>query len=618
MFIREESDENRARGRFTRRAIVVTLAQAAGFGVLASRLYQLQVMEESRYAPLAESNRITTHALPPIRGLIFDRAGRKLADNIEGFRLTITPSLAGDVAAVLNVVEQIVEVDDARRDLIIKRARRQNPNIPIVVADALNFDQIAKISVLAPQLPGIETQLFGRRTYRHGDQMGHMVGHVGSVERFALDDDPILRLPGMRVGKIGVERSMEHILRGSGGFVKREIDARGRVIRDLERQEPVRGDDVALTVDSELQGKILRLMARSTRRGAAVVMDTVSGEICAMATWPTANVSQIGEGVSETDWKTLASRNGDPLFDRTIRGLYPPGSTFKMITALAALEAGAVDLSERINCKGSYEYADQTYRCWNRSGHGPCNLHRAIRESCDVYFYEIAKRIGITKIAEMAERFGLGHTYADAGIAYQKSGVIPTPSWKIGRIGKPWYGGETLIAGIGQGFVSTTPLQLAVMTSRLATGRNVQPRLVRGGDRDIDEFEPLGVNRRHLRAVQRAMRAVVHEGRGTGKKARIEGRTVAGKTGTSQVTRLSASRKRKWLPWKFRDHALFVGYVPAKKPKYAVSVIVEHGGSGGKTAAPLARKVMETVLTHEQLMQPGFTIGRKSRGSMDG
>ena len=616
MFIRDESGEGLARGRFTRRAAVVTLGQALGFSILGWRLYQLQVMEDSRFAPLADSNRITMYALPPIRGRIYDRAGRVLADNIEGFRLTITPSLAGNVAAVIETVAKVVPIDEDARARIVVRAKRQNPNIPIVVAEALDFEQIAKISILAPQLPGIETLLVGQRQYFHGGAMGHMVGHVGSVERFALDDDPILRLPGMRIGKIGVEYGMEGELRGTGGFVKREIDARGRVVRDLERRERERGGDVVLTVDTELQAKVLSIMSQ-TRRGAAVALDITSGEVCAMATWPTADVSQLGEGVSHAKWAQLADRDGDPLFDRTIRGLYPPGSTFKMVTALAALEGGFITPDERINCEGTYSYVDQKYRCWNRSGHGPCNLHRAIKESCDVYFYEISRRMGISKIAEMAERLGLGHAFEEAGIAFQKSGVIPDPSWKLGRFGKRWYGGETLIAGIGQGYVSTTPLQLAVMTARLATGRNVTPHIVRGlGQKDA--FEPIGLDPAHLSAIQRAMVAVVEERGGTGKQAQIPGVDVAGKTGTSQVSRLSAMRTRKILPWKHRDHALFVGYVPAEAPRFAVSVVVEHGGSGGKTAAPIAQKIMKTLLEHETVAQPGFEMPGPAARKMDG
>jgi len=469
---------------------------------------------------------------------------------------------------------------------------------------------IAQVSVRAPQLPGVEPELVGQRRYFHGREMGHIVGHVGSVERFALDDDPILRLPGMRVGKIGVEHDMEARLRGQGGYVKREVDARGRVVRALERVEPKRGDDVVVSIDTALQARILRIMSR-VRQGAAVVMRCDTGELVAMASWPTANVSDLGEGVTQAEWDKLNKRRGDPLFNRTIRGLYPPGSTFKMVTALAALEAGETSLYERINCTGTHVYADQKFRCWNRGGHGPCNLHRAIRESCDVYFYEIAKRVGMTKLADMAERFGLGQVYDGSGLAFQKEGIVPTPSWKRGRFGKGWLGGETLLAGIGQGYMSATPLQLAVMTARLATGEAVRPTAIAADDGGDAAFGNVGVDPRHLRAVQRAMRAVVHEGAGTGKRASMSayGFEVAGKTGTSQVTRLSSFRSQRSLRWRHRDHALFVSYFPLKAPKYAVSVIVEHGESGGRTAAPLARDVMAAVVEFDLDSKPRFRVG---------
>jgi penicillin-binding protein 2 len=610
MFIRNETDERGARGLFTRRAAVMSLAQAVGFTVLGARLYQLQVMEGNRYAPLAETNRLTMHPLAPIRGRIFDRTGALMADNVESFRLVLTPSLAGDVKRVLAEVRKIVPLTDDEVADVVKLARRQSPNLPITVTGELTFEQVARVAVLAPQLPGIETELYGERRYFKGREMGHIVGHVGSVARFALDHDPILRLPGMRIGKIGVEHAEERRLRGVGGWVKREVDARGRVVRDLERVEAKRGGDVVLTVDTDLQARFLKRMS-TVRRGAAVAIRVDTGEIMAMASWPTVDVTEIGEGISQKDWNRISKLRGDPLFNRTIRGLYPPGSTFKMITALAALESGDVSLTERINCTGTYKLAEQDFRCWNRGGHGPCNLHRALRESCDVYFYEIAHRMGISKIAEMAERFGLGQVYEDAGLAFQKKGIVPTPGWKRGRYGKRWLGGETLIAGIGQGYVSSNPLQLAVMTARLATGREVQPTVVNPlSGTEPAPFADLDIDPKHLRAVQRAMRAVVHEGSGTGKRASMTdyGFEVAGKTGTSQVTRLSALRSQRSLPWRFRDHALFVSYFPVDAPKYAVSVIVEHGGSGGTTAAPLARDLMEELVAYEKEAKPPFQL----------
>ncbi|MEL6299152.1 MAG: penicillin-binding protein 2 [Pseudomonadota bacterium] len=614
MFIRNQLDERGARALFSRRAAVVTGLQAIGFSVLAGRLYQLQVMEENRFAPLADTNRITTSALAPIRGIIYDRAGRVLADNIENFRVVVVPSLAGDIGNVLSKLAQVMDLDLPTRQELIARSRRQSPNAPLVVADNLSFETIARVNVLAPQLPGIETVLIGQRRYFQGRELGLIVGHVGSVERFALDDDPVLRLPGMRVGKIGIERGMERRLRGEGGSVKREVDARGRVVRDLERREPKRGRDLVLSVDAGLQHQILDRLSK-VRRGAVVVLDVKSGDVLSMASWPTVDITDLGDGITQEAWTKLRKTSGDPMFHRPIKGLYPPGSTFKMVTMLAGLESGEVTLGEKINCQGTYVYAGQKFRCWNRSGHGRCNAHRALRESCDTWYYEVAKRVGIVRISEMAERLGFGQTYDDLGLAFQAAGIIPDPTWKRGYRGKRWLGGETLLSGIGQGYVATTPLQLAVMTARLATGRAIEPHLVLPDKLGTERtFAPLDVDPEHLQAVRRAMNAVVHERRGTGKRARLEGSgiEIAGKTGTAQVSRLSSYRSKRRLPWKYRDHALFVSYFPYVDPRYAVSVVVEHGGSGGKIAAPLAADVMRILLAYEKQAAPPFRVGGRS------
>ncbi len=613
MFNRNTPEDVATARQFSRRAVLIGGLQVAGFGALAARLYQLQIMEGSRYAPLADTNRLTTHQLVPIRGRIFDAVGRVLADNEENFRLIITPSLAGDVAAVLRRAGDIVAISPEDVANVLKRMRRQARKVPIVVRGGLSFEDVAKINVMAPHLPGIETDLIGRRRYEHGAVMSHLVGYTGAVERFALNDDPILRMPGMRVGKVGVEKGLESILRGRGGVITREVDARGRIVRDLARRDPERGQDVVLTVDTDLQTRILRRLSR-VRRGAVVVLDINTGAIVAMASWPNADASVIGEGVSQSAWRKLASRRGDPLFNRAIQGQYPPGSTFKMVTALAALQNGDITARERVVCRGSYTLGGKRFRCWKRSGHGAMNLDSAMRQSCDVYFYEIARRVGIDRLAEMGREFGFGATFDETGIAAQKPGIMPDEAWKLRAKNEPWYTGETLLAGIGQGFVSATPLQLAVMTARLASGRKVIPQLARPvGDplAGAEIYEPLPVEPTHLRAVQRAMVGVVHGRGGTGKNGAVNrpGVRVAGKTGTAQVTRLTSFRAQSRLPWRLRDHALFVSYAPAARPRFAVSVIVEHGMSGGKAAAPLASDIMEILLDYNHRPSGAFDIG---------
>jgi penicillin-binding protein 2 len=398
---------------------------------------------------------------------------------------------------------------------------------------------------------------------------------------------------------------MEEKLRGLSGSVKHEVDARGRIVRSLDQKEPVRGDDVVVTIDTGLQDAFMARLGKE-RCAAAVAIHVTTGEIVAMASVPSHDTAELTSGASQTGLAKLFQAANDPMLNRAIRGLYPPGSTFKMVTALAALEAGVIDLREKIDCQGAVELAGQVFRCWKRSGHGNCDFHKALRESCDCYFYEISRRVGIEAIAAMGRRLGLGQVYSN-GLALQKPGVMPTPDWKQGKFSKGWLGGETLLAGIGQGYVLSTPMQLATMTARLATGRAVVPQLVRQEQGDAPHvYPPLGIKQPYLDAVRRAMSAVVNDEGGTGGNARLDnGPSVAGKTGTSQVSRLSAERQGE-LPWAQRDHALFVAYVPADRPRYALSLIIEHGGGGGATAAPIAKDLMTELLARDPMSKPAY------------
>ncbi|MGL4395656.1 MAG: penicillin-binding protein 2 [Hyphomicrobium sp.] len=593
---KHDDEEQTAKRRFSRRAIVVGGAQTAGVGLLGWRLFQLQVVEEGRYAPLAEENRINIQVIAPKRGRIFDRRGAVLADNEETFRATVTPSLAGDVAGVLNRFRLIHPMSQDDIEKLAKRAKKQSRNAPLIIANDLNFEQVAKINMLAPHLPGVRTEVAWRRKYPHGSAVGHVVGYVGSVERAGVDDDAVLRLPGMRIGKSGIEAGLETELRGEGGAQKIEVDARGHIVRNLETLEPRAGADLTLSIDTDLQRKVLDRLQRE-RRSTAVVIDIPTGEVVVMATTPGYDPAEIVDGISEESWQRLMSAEDKPMLNRAISGQYPPGSTFKMVTALAGLHANLIDPAERIACTGRYELGEQVYRCWKRSGHGKVNLHQALRESCDCYFFDLARRIGIEGIADMARVLGLGQTFT-CGLAQQKAGLVPDADWKRGRWGAGWLTGETLLAGIGQGYVLSTPLQLAVMTARIATGTAVEPTMLRRGAAEpARQFASLGLDEAKLQAIRRAMIAVVNEDGGTGGNAMLADATlrVAGKTGTSQVSRLSSETAQNDLPWEQRDHALFVAYVPVNAPRYAIATIVEHGGGGGATAAPLAKDILDAV-----------------------
>ncbi len=606
MFVQDESDEVQ-HGKFSRRTVLLGAAQVLGLGAATARLYQLQVLDQSSYAKLSEQNRNTVQMLAPLRGQIVDRFGTVLAANTDQFQAVLVRSLAPDMGGVLRDLSMLIPLSRQTQDRIIRRALRQSPNLPVMITRDLNWEQFAQINLRAPRLPGIQTRKAGRRQYFHGDAVGLVVGYVGAVQRFALDDDPLLRLPGMSVGKSGVERAMEKRLRGVGGRKRLEVDAHGRIIREQDKTQPEAGRDVVLTIDTQLQRRVMQRLA-SEKRAAAVVIDVVTGEVVVMASVPSFDPQQIAKGITSPQWRKLRRRRGDPFINRAIAGQYPPGSTFKLVTALAALEAGLVKLDEKVQCPGHYTLAGHKFRCWRRAGHGAVDLHRALRESCDVYFYDMANRLGIRAIGAMAKRLGFAQSY-DMGIAAQARGLIPDPEWKFGRFNKSWYGGETILAGIGQGYVLATPLQMAVMVARVASGRRVQPTLLRPEQgTSVAEFQPLDIAPKWLQAVRGGLIGAVNEPGGTGRRARLPlgEALIAGKTGTSQVSRRSSRRSGARLAWKYRDHALFVGYFPADAPRYAVSVVVEHGGGGGSVAAPLMRDITGFLLEADPAARPAI------------
>lgn len=591
---------DRSRRSFSRRLVLAGVGQVAGFSLVAGRLYQLQVLDRQYYAPLADNNRMSIQILAPVRGRILDRNGLVLASNDEKFAVSVIPGLTEDLTATLEKISEIVPLSAKHRTELQDKAVKNGRNRALIIEDDLSFAQIAALNVLAPQLPGVETQTTYRRRYPAGKAMSHIVGYTGEVSKRALDDDPLLRLPGMKIGKEGVELGLEKRLRGEAGRRRFEVDARGRIIRDLETRDAVAGDDISLTIDADLQRQVISRLS-GERRAALVVMNVKDGSLLSLASVPTFDADSVVTGMTTAQWKALTTGKDHPMFNRAISGLYPPGSTFKMITALAALEAGKLDINKQLTCKGRYELADQSYNCWKRHGHGTVNLHNALRESCDIWFYEAAHRTGISKIAVAARELGLGQTF-DCGLPLQKTGVIPTPDWKRWRFNASWLDGETVLAGIGQGYVSATPLQLAVMTARLATGRRIEPNLILNRKQKQKSFKLLSFDPNHLAAVREGMLASVYESGGTGRRVQIAGSNflIAGKTGTSQVLANDNRGTGEHYRWEEKDHALFVCYFPAKQPRYAIACVIEHGGSGGKTAAPLVREVIKDVVDYDQ------------------
>ena len=595
--------------RVTRRVAVLLGLKGLAIGALALRMRDLQVREADRYRLLAEENRVNLRLIAPARGTIRDRMGRVLAENAPHYRVSVVREEAGDVAAILDRLAQLIPLGEADQERVMTEVRRRAAFVPVTVADRLTWDEVARISVNAPALPGVSAEIGLSRLYPLGPDFAHVVGYVGPVSERDLeredDRDPLLQLPRFQVGKTGIENRIERRLRGVAGTRRIEINAVGRVMRELERQEPEPGADVQLTLDAALQNHAQQRLG--TESASAVVMEVHSGAVLAVASAPSFDPNLFVEGISTADFRALLDNPYRPLSNKSVQGAYPPGSTFKMVVALAALEAGVINPEDTVNCPGHYEASGRRFHCWRRGGHGRVNLRRSISESCDVYYYDVAQRVGIDRIRIMAERLGLGMRH-EVPLSAEVSGLMPDRNWKRQVRGQEWRIGDTINAGIGQGYVLSSPLQLAVMTARLATGRAVSPFLVRsvaGIDQSPPPAADLGIPAAHLAEIRRGMFEVSNDRSGTAYGARIGARDMimAGKTGTSQVRIITTEERARGvirnedLPWERRDHALYVGYAPYEAPRYAVSVVVEHGGGGSAVAAPIARDLMIEALS---------------------
>lgn len=594
--------------RITRRGLLLLGAQAGVIGVLGFRLRQLQVVQADEFTLLADENRINIRLIAPSRGLIYDRNGVLIAENQQNYRIVIIREQSGDVELVLDRVASIIELPEDRRIKILEDVRRRSAFVPVTVAEHLSWAEFTKISANAPALPGIIPEVGLSRHYQHGKEYAHLVGYVGPVSESDLermdDPDPLFQIPRFPIGKTGVELMLEEQMRGEAGISRIEVNSSGRVMRELGRDESAKGADVQLTIDTNLQEYCLSRMQEES--AATIVIDTHNGDLLAMAATPSFDPNKFVLGISTKDWTYLRDNIYRPLSNKSVSGAYPPGSTFKMVVSLAALEAGIVTPEETVYCPGHYELGGRRFHCWRSGGHGKVDLKNSLKQSCDVYYYDVAKRVGIEKIAEMAKRLGLGAKF-DLPLPAMSAGLVPNMEYKQRVFDEGWLQGDTLNAGIGQGFVLTSPIQLAVMAARISSGRQINPNLIRtinGVPQNTLEAPSLGISDSHLAEVRRGMYAVVNETRGTSYAMRIEDteNQMAGKTGTSQVRQISTEEREAGvidnedLPWERRDHALFVAYAPYDNPRYAISVVVEHGGGGSAVAAPIARDIMMRAL----------------------
>jgi penicillin-binding protein 2 len=571
---------------YDRRSFVIA-AVGAGIGtLLAVRMGYIAIAENEKYRTEAESNRVNLSLIPPRRGWILDRNDAPLASNRADFRVDVIPERMTDKEREIEVLGEVLSLDRAQLIDLRERIDQTRGFRPVEVGSGLSYEQFAALSVRLPDLPGVVPQRGFSRFYPTGPSVGHLIGYVGpaSAEEYEADRNPLLITPGYKIGKDGLEKQFEQRLRGVPGARRVEVTASGRIVRDLETREDVQGDPVKLTIDGPLQDYAARRIGLES--GSVVVMDCRTGDLLCMASMPSFDPNSFSDGIGSVEYAMLREDERVPLRNKVLKGLYPPGSTVKPMVSMAFLREG-LDPEETVYCGGGLRVGNRVFRCWKRGGHGHVNMAKGIYQSCDVYYYHFAQRIGMDPIAAMARRCGMGQEF-DLPVLSQFYGTVPDPAWKLRKHGREWQAFDTVNATIGQGYMLSNPLQLAVMASRIATGRHVQPRLLYGGAEA--PFASADFPAEHVRLVREAMSDVVN-GPGTAGRARLPLPDVlmAGKTGTAQVVSLSKSDGRSG-PWKYRDHGLFIFFAPFDNPRYAGAVVIEHGGGSG-AAYPIARDV---------------------------
>ncbi|MBL8553942.1 MAG: penicillin-binding protein 2 [Phenylobacterium sp.] len=603
---------NERQGVFHRRAILLGAFAGLGLAGMGSRLAYLQLLETRRYEKLATSNQFNFKLMPAPRGLIVDRNGAILAANRPNFRLLVHRDKDLDTEATLKHLADYVPLDETRQRRLLKDINAAPKRAPVQVIEDMSWEQFSAIKLRGPELPGVTADMGEVRVYPHGGAFAHVIGYVAKVNKEDVDEagpdrDPIMLHPSFRVGKQGVEKALDVPLRGKAGAKKVEVDANGREVReDPEGDIPATpGAEVQLTLDVDVQNRALDVFGEES--GGAVMMDCRTGDILCMTSAPSFDANRFVRGLTGPEYRSLTAYERKPLLDKCLSGLYPPGSTFKTMTALAILMAG-IDPDETVGCGGGMHFGGRFFHCHKRGGHGSQNLNDAIKNSCDTYFYSMSLRVGPDRIAQAARAFGLGQTF-DIGIPGQKKGIVPDREWKKRYFKKnkemqPWWPGENLSYAIGQGYLQVNALQLAVMTARLANGQKaLNPRLIRSiGGQELargSDVADLPFPREHIDRVRAGMAAVTEVG-GTAWRASQLGLgdvTMAGKTGTAQVRNYDSGGSRgKGGVWHLRDHGLFVAFAPTDAPRYALAVIVQHGMGGSTAAAPRAREIMRTAL----------------------
>ncbi len=596
------------RGRLlTRRAFIIGGAQAGLFGVLFNRMYHLQVKEGDRYVTLAEENRVSMRVVLPPRGLIIDRQGVILARSDKSFRAVLVPEQTHDVNQTLRMLYEMMPFEDWEKKRIQKDIKKSRSFVPVLLRENIDWETLSLLEIHTPELPGVVIEAGETRFYPFKDSTAHILGYVGAPTEEEAKHDPLLSQPSFRLGKSGVERVYDMDLRGESGTSHVEVNAYGRPVREIEKHEGKSGHELRLTIDISLQ-EFAQKRLTAEQSASAVVMDCVDGSIYSIASHPSFDPNQFTYGISKDLWGKLNNDPLVPLINKAVMGLYAPGSTFKTVVALAALESG-VSPKTTYFCPGHLDFGNHRFHCWKKGGHGTVDMKKGLYQSCDVFFYHTCQKVGIDKICDMARLMGMSQKL-DIDLPNEKAGLVPNREWKQKNYKEAWQPGETLVAAIGQGYMLATPLQLAVLAARIASGGlAVKPHVmqsVKDVKRAQETFSSLGLKPENVQFVKDAMVAVCEPG-GTAAASQIhvEGYKMGGKTGTSQVRRISKAERSKGVipnekrPWEERDHALFISFAPAENPRYVCCVVVEHGGGGSKNAAPIARDLLIEVMKRD-------------------
>jgi len=630
-----------------RRMFIVGAAKIIIFTGIISRLFSLQITENKKYLTLSDKNRLREWRLPPIRGEFLDYFGNTIAGNLKVYQLHVVPEQVEDFKYLMSRLRKILELDNKEFNKIIKKKNSQKSWETLVVSENLTWEQFTKVNYFLHDLIGAKPVLSVSRDYPYSENYTHVLGYVSAASANDILNNVSIKnnhVPGLKVGKTGLEKTYESELIGTNGIQRYEVNAYGKRINQIDFREGIKGKTIKLTLDTEIQKLCAELLIGVA--GSISVMDIFTGEIVAMHSSPSFDPNLFLFGINHDDWQLIRNNPLKPLVNKTLSGLYSPGSTIKPIVALAALENDVISTNFKVNCTGKIEMYGQTYHCWKKKGHGVVNLKGAMKQSCDIYFYEIARKLGVDRLKKTAVKFGLGEKVLEENFGNEKRGLVPDTEWKKNNLGKGWVLGETLITGIGQGYLQTTPLQLCLMTAQLANGGyKIYPRIIsKEDDETLEEIkyqieknskeaaeekdgiteageqllslikekkhEPLYKNPENIKFILQAMFASTNEIRGTSYSSRIKDPKYqfAGKTGTSQVKRITKedrelNLKTVDIPYNERDHALYIAFGPYKNPRYALSIVVEHGGSGSSTAAPIAKKLFKLIIDRHELRE---------------